>query len=140
MEFFECVLRPRYEETDQMGVVYHGNYYRYFESGRSELFRSLGYTYMELEKDGVILPIIESQCKYVKSAKYDEEIIIRSKISNIKGIRIEFQYEVIRKSTNELLAIGKTLHIFSNNDLKPIKYSKLPKKFTEVLENIYFNL
>ena len=103
-------VRVRYEETDQMGVAYHGNYYTWFEVGRSSFFRSLGYTYAQLEEEGIIMPVIESNCSYKNSAKYDDELLIRTKINQFKGVRLEFEYEVIRKIDDKLLAKGKTMH------------------------------
>lgn len=135
MKYNDAILRPRYEETDQMGVVYHGNYYRYFETGRSEFFRSLGYSYSDLEKQGVILPIIESGCKHIKPALYDEELIIRTRIVKLKGVRMEFNYTVIRKETDEVLAEGRTAHAFVDSDLKPVRYKNLPEEFTKILED-----
>lgn len=127
----------RYQETDQMGVVYHGNYYTWFEVGRAEFFRSLGYTYKSLEQEGIILPVIESQCQYISPAKYDDEIIIRTKINNIKGVRLEFNYEIIRRKDDALLAKGKTIHAFVDKGLKPVNIKKAnPKVWTLLKECI----
>lgn len=127
-------IRVRYAETDQMGVVYHGNYYTWFEVGRSEFFNSLGYTYKELEQEGIILPLTESYCEYIKPAKYFDDIIIRTKIIALKGIRITFGYEVIREEDHALLAKGKTTHAFVNKELKPVRIKKVNKKVWELLE------
>ena len=97
MHINEAQVRVRYQETDQMGVAYHGNYYTWFEVGRSDFFRSLGYTYGQLENEGIIMPVISSYCEYKISAKYDEELLIRTKIQNLKGVRLEFNYQIIRK-------------------------------------------
>lgn len=132
----DAVVRPRYAETDQMGVIYHGNYYAWFEVGRSEFFRSLGYTYSRLEKEGIILPVVESSCKYIKPAMYDEEVLIRTRVESQKGIRIAFRYEVLRRSDEELLAEGRTLHAFVGLDLKPIRLKALNPEFRSVLDRI----
>lgn len=131
----DAIIRVRYGETDQMGVVYHGNYYTWFEVGRSEFFNSLGYTYKKLEEEGVILPVIRSSCEYIKPARYYDEIIIRTKISLLKGVRVSFDYEVIRKEDNVLLAKGKTEHAFVDKSLKPVKIKKVNKKVWELLKN-----
>lgn len=130
----DATIRVRYGETDQMGVVYHGNYYTWFEVGRSEFFNSLGYTYKTLEEEGIILPVTEGSCKYIKPAKYYDEIIIRTKVDALKGVRIVFDYEIIRKKDNVLLAKGKTTHAFVNKELKPIKMKRVNKKVWEILK------
>ncbi|WIF95232.1 acyl-CoA thioesterase [Caminicella sporogenes] len=133
----DAIIRVRYGETDQMGVVYHANYYTWFEVGRSEFFNSLGYTYKKLEQEGIILPVIESFCQYIKPAKYYDEVIIRTKISYLKGVRIAFSYEIIRKDDNVLLARGKTVHAFVDKNLKPVKIKKANEKVWTLLKNCY---
>jgi acyl-CoA thioester hydrolase len=128
-------VRVRYEETDQMGVAYHGNYYTWFEVGRNSFFRSLGYTYAKLEEEGVIMPVIESSCTYKVAAKYDDELLIRTKISQIKGVRLEFEYEIIRKIDDKLLAKGKTLHAFVDKNLKPLNFKKQNPEIWNLLNN-----
>ena len=118
-------VRVRYEETDQMAVAYHGNYYTWFEVGRNSFFRSLGYTYAKLEEEGIILPVIEGSCTYKIAARYDDELLIRTKVSEMKGVRIAFEYEVIRKEDDVLLAKGKTVHAFVDKNLKPVNFKKL---------------
>jgi len=125
MHSCEIVIRPRYEETDQMGVIYHGNYFTWFEVGRSELFRTLGYTYRDLEAEGIILPVLECNCKFIKPAKYDVEVIIKAEVEELKGIRIKLKYTVMRKSDREVLAQGFTWHGFVNKDLKPVKIQRV---------------
>lgn len=132
----DAVVRPRYAETDQMGVIYHGNYYMWFEVGRSDFFRSLGYTYKRLEQEGIILPVVESSCKYIKPAMYDEEVLIRTSVEFQKGIRIGFKYEVLRREDEELLAEGRTLHAFVGTDLKPIRLKSLNEEFRVVLDKV----
>ena len=77
-------IRVRYQETDQMGVVYHGNYFTWFDIGRTEFFRNMGMVYTRLEEEGILLPVIEAQCRYIKPAKYDDEIIINTKLVKLK--------------------------------------------------------
>jgi acyl-CoA thioester hydrolase len=119
-----------------MGVIYHGNYYTWFEVGRSNFFRSLGYTYKRLESEGIILPVVESSCKYIKPALYDEEVLIRTSVASQKGVRLEFKYEVLRREDKELLAEGRTLHAFVGKDMKPIRIRALSQEFRNVLEKI----
>lgn len=130
-----ALIRVRYAETDQMGVVYHGNYYTWFEVGRSEFFNSLGYTYRRLEEEGIILPVIESKCQYIKPAKYYDEVIIRTKIESFKGVRLTFKYEIIRKEDDVLLAQGKTVHAFVDKALKPVRIKKSNRKVWELIQS-----
>lgn len=131
----EAFVRVRYADTDQMAVAYNGNYFTWFEVGRNEFFRSLGYTYKELEKSGVILPLIEANCKYIHAAKYDDELIIETKITMLKGVRIKFEYHVIRKEDNVILARGFTIHAFVNNDLKPLNFKKANPEIWNILKD-----
>lgn len=119
----DAVVRPRYAETDQMGVVYHANYLTYFEVGRSEFFRSLGYTYRELEQQGIILPVIKAEVEYLLPALYDDELRIRTWLSHLKGARLELHYQVLRgdDGNDQVLARGKTAHAFVGKDLKPLR-------------------
>ena len=131
----DAKVRVRYQETDQMGVAYHGNYYTWFEVGRSEYFRSLGYTYSQLEKEGVIMPVISSYCQYKTPAKYDDLLLIRTRITQIKGVRLEFSYEIIRETDDVILAEGKTNHAFADRALKPVNLKKVNTKIWKVLIN-----
>jgi len=108
----------------------------WFEVGRSDYFRSLGYAYKRLEQEGIILPVVESSCRYIKPAMYDEEVLIRTQVEFQKGIRIGFKYEVLRKEDEELLAEGRTLHAFVGRDLKPIRFKALSEEFRAVIERV----
>ncbi len=96
----------------------------------------MGYTYKRLEEEGIILPVVESSCKYIKPAMYDEEVLIRTFVEMQKGIRIGFKYEVLRKEDETLLAEGRTLHAFVGKDLKPIRLKTLSDQFKAVLEKV----
>ncbi|BEP29742.1 acyl-CoA thioesterase [Helicovermis profundi] len=136
MKSNDALIRTRYEETDKMGVIYHSNYYVYFEVGRAEFFRKLGYSYDRLEKDGIIMPVLETHCLYKKAAYYDDELLIRTRVSMFKGIKIELSYTVIRKNTDEVLAEGKTLHAFVDKTLKPVRIKTLNKEFLDILYSL----
>ncbi|HWR37652.1 MAG TPA: thioesterase family protein [Clostridia bacterium] len=122
----EARLRVRYAETDQMGVVYHSNYIVWFEVGRVELLRQIGYTYREMEADGVQLPVAEVRCRYKSPARYDDQILIRTSIQNVRGALIQFGYEVLRQTDNTLLAEGTTTHLVVGGDMQRIT---LPEKY-----------
>jgi acyl-CoA thioester hydrolase len=119
------VIQPRYAETDQMGVVYHGNYITWFEVARSDFFKALGYSYRRLESEGVILPVIEVGCEYFKPALYDEPVEIKTTVKLFKGVRFGLSYRVYEKASGELLARGFSHHAFTDKDLKPVNIKKI---------------
>lgn len=127
-------IRPRYKDTDQMGVVYHGNYFTFFEVGRTEYMRNLGYTYRSLEAEGIILPVIECKCRYMKPITYDEPVLVRTRISELKGVRIKFEYKIIKECDGVLLAEGETQHAFVDQDMKPVRVSVVDPVFIEKLK------
>ena len=100
----EVQVRVRYQETDQMGVVYHGNYFTFFEIGRTEYLRSCGYSYREMESEGVFAVIVKAECSYHKGAKYDDLLTIKTTIKRITRVKIEYEHFVYRDT--ELLATG----------------------------------
>jgi len=103
-------LRVRYAETDQMGIVYYANYLVWFEVGRTDLLRRTGWSYREMEKDGVSLPVIESHCTYRQPARYDDELEVRTTGSVVSPVRVRFEYEVVRPADNATLVTGFTVH------------------------------
>lgn len=129
----ETVIRVRYAETDQMGIVYHANYFTWFEIGRTEFFRTFEMDYKTLEENDVLLPVIDVGCKYIISAKYDDEIIIKTRVTSIKGVKLKFNYEIYRKSDDVLLSEGYTLHAFVSKQLKPVN---LKKKFSGIWDKL----
>jgi acyl-CoA thioester hydrolase len=107
----ETQIRVRYAETDQMGYVYYGNYAMYFEVARVEAMRSSGYSYKEMEDEGVMMPVLESNIRYLKPGKYDELLTVRTKIPEIPSVRIRFEYEVFNEQS-ELITEGWTTLTF----------------------------
>jgi acyl-CoA thioester hydrolase len=120
-------IRVRYEETDQMGVVYSGKYFVYFEVGRTELMRTCGMRYRKLEEEGIMLPVIETFCKHKSPAKYDDLILIDT-TSTLKRSFIRFDYVVKNKETLEILSEGYTVHVFLDNNGKIISAPESLKK------------
>jgi len=105
-------IRVRYAETDQMNIVYHGNYAQYFEVGRAESIRQLGFTYRNMEELGVIMPIVELHTKYIRPAHYDELLTIKTILKELPvDHRIEFHQEVYNES-GKLLTIGRVILYF----------------------------
>lgn len=114
-------VRVRYAETDQMGVVYHANYFVWFEVGRCDLLRQLGWSYRELEEDGVVLPVIEASCEYLGPTRYDDDLTIRTTGALLSRIRIEFHYEVTRPPDGALAARGRTVHAALDSSGRPCR-------------------
>jgi acyl-CoA thioester hydrolase len=114
-------VRVRYAETDQMGVVYYANYFVWFEVGRTTLLREAGWSYLEMEREGFMLPVIEAQCDYRQSARYDDEIEIRTTGSLVSPVRIRFDYEVLRPADGTVLASGRTVHATLDTGGKPCR-------------------
>ena len=122
----ETSLRVRYAETDQMGVVYHSNFIVWFEVGRVEALRQLGFTYKQMEQDGCHLPVVEVRCRYKSPARYDDEILVRTRLKNVRGTMVHFLYEISRACDSTLLAEGETVHLAvddeGNRRIFPEKY------------------
>src|SRR5580765_6678613 len=132
-EWSETRLRVRYAETDQAGVVYHSNYLIWFEVGRVELCRDYGFNYRDMEKEAdAYLPVTEVRVKYRVPAKYDDEIIIRSRVIELRSRAIKFEYEVRRTGDEALLAEGETHHIVMNSQGRarafPPEYAKMMRR------------
>ena len=127
-------LRVRYSETDRMGVVYHTNYLNWFEVGRTEFIRHANLTYRELEEKGVMLPLTDASISYKKPAKYDDEVEVRTRVSEITPVRLTFSYEIVRVDDAELLVTGSTMHVFANTAFKPIRLSRTEPRVYEWLE------
>lgn len=106
----EARTRVIYGDTDQMGVVYYANYFRYFELSRSEFFRSLGGSYVELEKQGFGLPVVEANARYRSPAKYEDVILIEVKLAELKRASMRFEYVVRREANRDELVSGHTVH------------------------------
>ncbi len=106
-------IRVRYGETDQMGYMYYGNYAEFYEVGRVEMLRSLGMTYSAMEESGIMMPVLELHCKYLKPALYDEEISVKVIMDKLPGVKIHFRYELYNHN-DELINTGETLLVFVN--------------------------
>ena len=126
----ESRLRVRYAETDQMGVVYHANHFIWFEIGRVDLMRQLGFSYRDLERDhGCFIPVVDARCRYKAPARYDDEVIVRTHLKNVRESVVHFGYELVRVDDGELLAEGETTHIVTDAQMK---ITPLPEKYMRV--------
>ena len=119
-------IRVRYAETDQMGVAYYANYLVWFEVGRAEFCRKKGFIYADLEKLGYRLAVTDAKCHYRNSARYDDIVIVRTRLKELNKRMISFGYQILRKDQEELIAEGETRHICLDSTNKP---KSLPEAF-----------
>ena len=129
-DFYETTVRVRYAETDQMGFVYYGNFFVWFEVGRVELLRQAGFHYKEMEKkDDCHIVVAEAHCRYLRPARYDDLLRIRTRVTEARSRTIRFAYEIFRDETGERLATGETTHVICDRQggpkSLPAKYQKL---------------
>ena len=114
-------IRVIYADTDAMGIVYHTNYIKWFEVGRNEYLRELGYPYARLESEKIWLPVAGVECSYKAPAKYDDLLEISAWVSELKAATVVIHYEIRKKETGELLVTGSTRHAVTDNKLKPVR-------------------
>ena len=127
MTSYQTRFRVRYAETDQMGVVYYANYLVWMEVGRVELVRALGFQYKDLEQsEGLYLSVLDANCRYIYPAKYDQEIVVETKIVKATSRTVEFGYLIRSAEPERLLAEGSTRHIWLNREWRP---TSLPEKY-----------
>jgi acyl-CoA thioester hydrolase len=133
----ETRLRVRYAETDQMGVVYHSNHLVWFEIGRVELMRQLGFSYRDMERDdGCFIAVVEVKCRYRAPVRYDDEVVVRTRLKGVRESVVQFTYELVRADNGALLAEGETTHIVTDANLK---VSVLPEKYLKVFREVLRN-
>jgi acyl-CoA thioester hydrolase len=124
-------VRVRYAETDKMGVVYYANYFVWFEVGRTDLLRNQGWSYREMERDGFMLPVLEARCEYRQSARYDDELEVRTTGRLLSPVRVQFDYELLRQHDAALLASGHTVHAVLDTSGRP---RRLPESIRELFK------
>lgn len=130
MKIDEIQIRVRYGETDQMGVVYHGNYALYLEMGRIEWLRKLGVSYKSMEENGVMLPVVSLRVDFKKSARYDDLINVKTQLKNTPTAKIEFEYEITSEN-GELLTTATTVLVFI--DMKTNKPMRAPQYILDAI-------
>lgn len=141
-------LRVRYQETDQMGVVFHSNYVTWFEIGRTEWIRNAGYDYKSIEARGLLLPVIDLQCRYVLPARYDDTVVVCTRIAECTPLRVSFESQVRRvemeqfapsampageELPGELLVEGGTKHVWVNTEWQPARLNKVMPELYELI-------
>lgn len=131
MYVHETHIRVRYSETDQMGYTYYGNYAAFYEVGRVEMLRSLGLSYRSFEENGIMMPVLELQCKFLKPARYDDVLTVRTLLKELPGARIHFDYELYNEEQT-LINTGNTKLVFI--DMQTSRPCKAPAALIAVLQ------
>jgi acyl-CoA thioester hydrolase len=127
----ETKIRVRYAETDRMGVVYYGNFFTWFEVGRVEFLRDIGFRYREVEEvDDCHIVVVEAQCRYRSPARYDDELLIRTRLKHLRGPVVRFGYEIVRADDGAEVADGETTHLVCDRQMK---VRPLPPKLADPL-------
>ncbi|WP_433943865.1 acyl-CoA thioesterase [Paenibacillus sp. SN-8-1] len=150
--WYKAELRVRYQETDQMAVVYHSNYLGWFEIGRTEMIRQLGFDYRAIEQEGILLPVIDANLQFKLPARYDDQITVFTRVTSFSPIRLGYTYEIRRlqhgeKEINEviedtellsgeLLVTGSTSHVWVGQDWKPVRLDKKLPNLYNALDSI----
>ena len=129
----ETKLIARYSETDQMGIIHHSNYAVWFEAGRTDFLKKAGIPNKEIEEQGVLLPLYEMNCKFKSPARYEDEIIVKTKLEYIGKVRIVFSYQVLNAKDGSVLTTGETKHAWTNKSLKPVNAQLLIPDIYDVL-------
>lgn len=132
---FEAKLRVQYYETDSMGIVHHSNYIRYFETARTEMMREAGFTYSDMEKSGVWMPVLSVTAEYKMPALYDEVISVFCWVEKLRGASLDLAYEV-RGEDGRVCAIGKSSHGFTDPELKPLRMKKVRPELYEFFSSM----
>lgn len=133
MYISEKTLVVRYCETDKMARVYHANYLVYFEVGRTEFIKKIGMSYSDMEGIGIMIPVIESKCKYIQGAKYDETLIIKTSIEELTPVKVTFNYSIVREKDGIEITKGSTKHVFVGDNFKIVN---LKKNHLDLLEKL----
>ncbi len=132
---FRTQFAVRYSETDQMGVVHHSRYFPWFEAARTEFFKAYGYSYAQVEADGVLLPLADCYCKFTSGAKYGDDVIIEASLAKVGVAKCVFEYRVLRAGSEELLASGYTTHGFTDKNFRPHNLKKVnPDVYKRLLQ------
>ncbi len=133
---FRTKIDVRYSETDRMGVVHHSRYFPWFEVGRTEFFKQSGMSYDEIEKKGVLLPLVDCYSKFIQGAQYGDSVFIEVSLETLGVAKCKFSYRVIRAEDEVLLATGYTTHGFTTPDFKPLNIKKAFPQIYQVMEGL----
>lgn len=127
----------RYAETDQMGIAHHANYPVWYEVARTELIKKLGMTYTELEQQGLIMPLVELQSKYISAAYYEDHLIVEAELKSLSGVKLEIAYVIYREKDETPINVGRTIHALVGRDLKPVNVKReYPELYQRLLSAV----
>ena len=127
-------LTVRYAETDRMGIVHHSNYPVWYEVARTKLIKEMGLSYSKLEEQGLILPLLEMQSRFIKPATYEDVLLVTARITKFSIVKLTVEYEAFMKSTGELINTGSTVHALVEKDMKPCNTKKKYPEFYRMME------
>jgi len=137
MILYDHPIKVYYKDIDQMGIVYYSRYFEFFEEARTEMLSSIGLDYSNIEKNGVMLPVIEAHCEYKKGAMFSQDIIVKTYIRELPKVKIKFEYNICLADSDEILLTGYTIHACTNLEGKPVK---MPKYIRKILQDKLDNL
>ena len=130
------IRKAHFYETDQMGIVHHSNYIRWFEEARTDFFDKIGYSYNLLEKKGISAPLIGIECTYKTPVEFDETVAIHVKITEMSGVRVTMQYTAVKQETGQVSTTGESRHCFTGKGGKPVFLKRIcPAAFDVLLQN-----
>jgi acyl-CoA thioester hydrolase len=129
----ETKITVRYAETDQMGIVHHSVYPIWYEAARTDAIKKIGMTYSSLEKNGIMTPLVELNCKYIVPAEYEDVLTIKVEISKLTPARIVFNYQIFKEGIEKPINMGSTIHAWVGKDLKPIN---LKRQYPDIFEKV----
>ena len=132
----KSIVRVRYAETDKMGIVHHSVYPIWYELARTDLSKLAGFPYSKMEEEGVLTPLVELNCKYIKPAYYDDELVVTATVSKLTPARIVFYYEVFKDDSDKPINTGYTVHAIVNKDMRPINTKKLFPDIYQTMEKM----
>ena len=132
------MLKARYYETDQMGIIHHANYIRWMEEARIDMLSQMGYPYRRFEEMGYISPVLHAECEYKKSVKFDDEVKIVVSLHEFGKVKFTLRYDIYNMSEDGVLsAVGTTRHCFLNKDGRPVMMNKEMKEFSDVMQKYF---
>ena len=135
MTLFSYQQKVQYYETDQMGIVHHSNYIRWFEEARTAWMDAIGFSYARMEEEGIVVPVLAVDCIYKTMTKYGESVDIELSISAFTGVRLSFAYHIYDSETKELRATGESKHAFLNKEYRPVSIKRNAPKIYQLIEN-----
>ena len=131
----KCPIVVRYAETDQMGIAHHSNYAVWYEAARTDLIKAMGMSYSEMEQQGLLMPLLELQCKYISAAYYEDRLIVEAQVKRMTGVKLEIEYVVYREEDETPINVGKTVHAIVGKNLRPVNVRKEHPEIYQMLLN-----